>query len=217
MSDEKWNAQSLRNFWISDDLTNIKPSNWGEFPEGFDPRKVIADIYRWIGGGAVTELGCGYGRLCQSFASNMYTGLDINPSAILKAKDLFPSYEFQLIQEPNELSGGNILMAYTVFLHMPDDVLKGWIESAKKCYKHIVICELLGRDWRNMVNRVPVFNRELQEYIDLLKPFNLSAEIQLPYQRYSTSDLFANQKNTNLSFMVFTKEEALLDGLRVQL
>ena len=211
----QWNAKSLMNFWISDDLSNIKPSNWGEFPEGFDPRKVISNIHRWIGGGSITELGCGYGRLCQSFSADKYKGLDINPNAILKAKDLFPGYEFQIIKEPSELSGGDILMAYTVFLHMPDDVLLDWIESAKNLYKYIVVCELLGRSWRNMAGTVPVFNRDIEEYIAILKPFRLAAEIRLPYERYSTSDLFSTQENTNLSFMIFTREENRLDGLRV--
>lgn len=211
-NEKAWDFESLRDFWVSDKLTNIKPGDFGEFPEGFDPRKILELLHRWIGGGQITELGCGYGRLCTAFPVDQYYGLDLNPFAIKKAKETFPPYQFDIIDEPNRLQGGIMLLAYTVFLHMPDDVLIEWINSAKKHYNYIVICEILGRDWRRTAGTTPVFNRELNEYVALLNPFNLITEIRIPYQRYVKIPFASKVKNTDISFMVFGRDEICLSG-----
>mgnify|MGYP001164676727 CR=1 FL=1 len=210
---KKWDLKSLRDFWVSDQFANIKPENWGEFPEGFDPRKVLASLYQWTGGGAVTELGCGYGRLCQAFSQANYKGFDINSTAIGRARDLFPGYRFDVIEDPLDLPGGSLLLAYTVFLHMPDDVLIPWIRAAQQRYRYIAVCELLGQDWRSTAGITPVFNRELTDYVELLSPFSLAVEIRMPYKRYVGSHFATRVASTDISFLVFGREGARLDGL----
>jgi SAM-dependent methyltransferase len=211
----EWNTKSLRDFWVSDKLANIKPASWGEFPEGFDSRKVLTNIYQWTGGGRLIELGCGYGRLCNAFPLEDYLGLDVNPAAIAKARELFSNYKFDVIESPEALPSGEILLAYTVFLHMPDEILIKWISVMTKRYQHIVVCELLGRDWRKTAGTTPVFNRDLKDYVELLAPFTLEAGIRMPYLRYVNSNFSTQVASTDISFLVFGREGARLDGLIV--
>lgn len=212
-NEKKWSLKSLREFWVSDQLVNIKPESWGEFPEGFDPRKVLANLSQWAGTEDVTELGCGYGRLCQAFSPSNYQGFDINPSAISRATELFPKYRFGVIENPEDLPEGGILLAYTVFLHMPDDVLIPWLRAAQQRYRYIVVCELLGRDWRCTAGTTPVFNRDLVDYVELLSPFTLMTAVSIPYQRYVNSEFATRVKSTDISFLVFVREGDQLDGL----
>lgn len=210
-----WNKETLREFWVKDKLANIKPASWGEFPEGFDPRKVLAHIHQWTGGGRVTEIGCGYGRLCNAFPKEDYCGLDVNPEAIDKARDFFPSYQFDVITSPDALPIGTVLLAYTVFLHMPDEILIQWISEMRKRYQYIVVCELLGRDWRKTTVTMPIFNRDLKDYANLLAPYTLAAEIRMPYLRYVNSSFSAQVASTDISFLVFGRDGACLPGLNV--
>lgn len=211
----KWNIETLRKFWMNDKFTNIKPANWGEFPEGFDPRKILAHLHQWTGGGRVTELGCGYGRLCNAFPQEDYYGVDINPEAISKARELFRGYRFDVINSPYDLVGGTLLLAYTVFLHMPDEMLIQWVCEMRNRYHYIAVCELLGRDWRKTAGSTPVFNRDLNDYVDLLAPFTLSAEIRMPYLRYVNSNFSTQVASTDISFLVFGRDGARLNGLTV--
>lgn len=207
--------ESLRIFWRNDDLENIKPMNYGEFPEGFDPRKVLRCIHDWIGGGSVTELGCGYGRICSAYPPRQYVGVDINPAAIARAKREFSEYCFDIIEKPDALPGGGLLLAYTVFLHMPDSILVPWINAAQQKYQYILVCEILGRDWRKTAGNVPIFNRELEDYIALLLPFKLMLKIHLPYQRYVNSQFASQVASTDISFLLFGSISNAFPGLAV--
>jgi SAM-dependent methyltransferase len=214
MHDEKeWSFEALRKFWVSDNLSNIKPGNFGEFPEGFDPRKVLSILRQLVGSGCVTELGCGYGRLCSSYSAVDYRGFDINPLAINKARECFPGYRFDVIDDPHDLPGGVLLLAYTVFLHMPNSVLIPWIETAKRNYEYILVSEILGRDWRETAGTTPVFNRDLKDYIELIAPFKLVTEIRVPYQRYVNSHFASLVKSTDISFLLFRQNGVCPSGL----
>jgi hypothetical protein len=61
------------------------------------------------------------------------------------------------------------------------------------------VCEILGRHWRPpTMGKVPVFNRNKEEYEDIfsLFEFKLKSFQNLPYKHYD---------NTNISFMEFCK------------
>jgi hypothetical protein len=65
-------------------------------------------------------------------------------------------------------------------LHIPDNQIQEVINKAKQ-YKRIVIGEIMGRKWRRDGNP-PVFNREIQEYIEMV---GREPEIvEIPYPRY---------------------------------
>jgi SAM-dependent methyltransferase len=111
--------------------------------------------------GTVFEFGCGYGRLAPCFRPDMYTGMDINPSALVAAKDRNPGHVFV-----EDWAEADTVLAHTVLLHIPDDEIQSVIDRMKG-YKRIVIGEIMGRSWRRGGNP-PVFNREVSDYADMV-------------------------------------------------
>lgn len=206
-NDSDWDLKKLKEFWSNDNFANIKPAIGGEFPEGFDPRKVLKSIYSWCGAHQVTELGCGYGRLTKVFQNSAYRGFDINAGAISKAISILPDYSFQEINSPHELPKGDFIYMYTVCLHMPNHVLIPWLEEMKTKYEYILIAEILGKDWRLVAGQTPVFNRDLEEYKKLLEPFQLSLSVNIPYQRYVNSPFSERVRSTDMAFLLFSKNQ----------
>jgi hypothetical protein len=98
---------------------------------------------------------------------------------------------------------------------MPDEVLTQWVLEMRKRYQYIVVCELLGRDWRKTAGTTPVFNRDLNDYVDLLAPFSLAVEIRMPYLRYVNSKFSSQVASTDISFLVFGCAGARLEGITV--
>jgi SAM-dependent methyltransferase len=168
-------------YWQSNrDLVHITPP--GErFPE-----KGLFEALEKAVKGSVFEFGCGDGRLSPAFDKSAYTGFDINPNALEAAKTNNPGHTYS-----TEWVQADTFLAYTVLLHVSDDELPEIIEKAKG-YDRIVIGEIMGRQWRRPGNP-PVFNRDIEEYADLVgRDYSI---IEVPYPRYGC----------NLDLMVFVK------------
>jgi SAM-dependent methyltransferase len=169
--------QDVAAYWRSNStLAHITPPG-DRFPEiGLLP------ILKRVGKGTVFEFGCGDGRLSSAFDS--YIGYDINQHALEVARRNNPKHLYVDVILP-----ADTFLAHTVLLHVPDDEIQAVIDIAKR-YKRIVIGEIMGREWRRGGNP-PVFNRDAQEYIDMI---GVEPEIiDVPYPRYGR----------NLSLMVF--------------
>jgi len=149
--------QSPAEYWQNNkQLEHITPPG-EEFPEiGLRDALLQACI------GNVFEFGCGYGRLAQFFSHQRYTGYDINRHAIEKARHNLPKHIFG-----NEWVDADTFLAYTVLLHIPDNEIEFVLNHAKRKYSRIVIGEMMGREWRRPGNP-PVFNRDQQDYVDLI-------------------------------------------------
>lgn len=175
--------QSPTEYWENNKtLEHITPAGI-EWPEADLPESLLRACK-----GSVFEFGCGYGRLAQLFTPKQYTGYDINPAALAEARRRLPEHQFGA-----EWAGADTFIAYTVFLHIPDDEIRGVIEQAKANYDRIVIGEIMGRQWRRPGNP-PVFNRDLQEYADLVGwKYDV---IHVPYPRYGC----------DLDLMVFRRD-----------
>jgi SAM-dependent methyltransferase len=125
--------------------------------------------------GSVFEFGCGDGRLSPAFDPELYTGFDINQSALESARRANPKHAYS-----SEWVEADTVLAYTVLLHIPDHEIEPLIERIKS-YKRIVIGEIMGRQWRRPGNP-PVFNRDIEEYVEMLgRPYEV---IAVPYPRY---------------------------------
>lgn len=158
-------------YWQQNDtLQNITPAGI-EWPEIGLP-----EALRKACTGSVFEFGCGYGRLAGVFSPSLYVGYDINQAAIEAARKRNPEHQFGF-----ELADADTFLAYTVLLHVPDDEIEDVIEAAKDGCKRIVIGEIMGREWRRPGNP-PVFNRDAQEYADLIG-WDYTT-IKVPYPRY---------------------------------
>ena len=162
--------QSPAEYWQANkDLINITPAGV-RFPE-VGLFKALQEAVT----GSVFEFGCGDGRLAPAFDSELYVGYDINQHAIAQARKINTEHRFG-----HEIVPADTFLAYTVLLHVPDDEIESVIDLAKG-YKHIVIGEIMGREWRRPGNP-PVFNRDAQEYADMIG--KTPRIIEIPYPRY---------------------------------
>ena len=192
-----FSAISLTEFWKKDSMKNIVPPGTTE-PEGWDVKSFLAGLDTFKEASSVAEIGCGPGRLSAAFSPEKYIGVDINPEAISTAQKKNSKHSYRVIGYEESYPEAEVGLAYTVFLHVPDDLIDGVISRASSSYKKFVIAEILGRKWRSPTQRVPVFNREQQEYVELFSKYGMSLEkvFEKKYVHY---------KDTNISFLVFSK------------
>ncbi len=193
-------VQHLDSFWKQDQLANIIPQNeeLGAFPEGWDVRPHLWELLRIHLQRRVVEVGCGYGRLCQAFPTDFYLGVDINPEAVEQAGRLHPGYEFQTIDFCDEYPRADAIMAYTVLLHIDDDTIGSMLERICRSTDVVLIAEIMGKArWRRGGNP-PVFNRDAEEYVDLMREqgFFLTCQEERPYKHYP---------DTNITFLKFER------------
>lgn len=179
-------------FWKSEGLDHIIPNTGEEFPEGFN---VLEYLSNYIGDQNVVEIGCGYGRLCTAFDTKKYSGYDINPSAISKAVTTFHDYDFYLLKDEVDPKQSDIMLFYTVLLHISDEDIESFVGRFVPTTKKIIVAEIMDRKWRRGGNP-PVFNRFLSDYNELfskfdMKPTNVET---VPYVRY---------KDTNITFVTY--------------
>jgi SAM-dependent methyltransferase len=183
--------QNIYNFWANYSLSNIKPNRLGEFPEGIDMRNFYKELFSKKKYGKVIDIGCGYGRLSKAFDPNNYIGLDYSAAAIEKAKTQNSEYNYRVFKQRDKIPPGDTALLHTVCLHISDDTIENFLSSLPT--KMIIITEVLGKNWRRSGNP-PVFNRELEDYINILgRPIK---NISIDYKAY---------KNTVLSVLVFEK------------
>lgn len=188
-------------YWKQDRLTNIIPNNQqlGQFPEGWDVRPALWEVLQPHVQQRVIEIGCGYGRLCQAFPADKYLGLDINPEAIQRANETYGEYQFRQIGFTDTYPTADAILAYTVLLHIDDASIGPMLERLCAASDVLVVAEILGRKrWRRDGNP-PVFNRDLEDYISLMRQhgFRLAYTQEHPYQHYP---------NTFITFMKFLRE-----------
>lgn len=188
-------------FWTESGLEHIVPEGFGDFPEGFDVKGELKQLVDDIGYRSLLDFGCGYGRLCESFEPGKYLGVDINGRAIAEAKKRYAGYRFEHWQ--SEPITADVCLSYSVFFHMTDAEIH---QALKKMWcKWVIVAELLGKEWRRD-GMPPIYSREENDYIQLFRCHDLvmHKHIQRPYKRYADTPWYQN-KNTNLSFMVFKK------------
>lgn len=120
------------------------------------------------------EVGCGSGRIASLFAPKKYIGVDINPTAIEKAKKNLPDHVFELIDYEDEYPEASCYLFHTVLLHVPD----AYIESViRRCHnKMIVVAETMNRAYRD---EIIVWSRDADEYEALFD----SCGYQIAYDR----------------------------------
>ena len=189
-------------YWQQDGLQNLTAGD-DDCPEGFDPVKFVWSIISKAHCyDKLTDFGCGAGRLCRVTSPESYIGIDLNPDAIAAAKAANPEYSFQEVNVKSEYPRSDICLAYTVFLHLDDDALRGTLTRLKAAgNKSIIIAEVLGQEWRRPGNP-PVFNRDLGDYLEIMAEFGylLKWADSRVYERYAYC---APDRNVRLFGLLF--------------
>lgn len=171
-------------FWKREGLQHLTPSGKNN-PEGWDVWSFLGELAR----GSVLEVGCGLGRLCEAFDPNQYLGADINESALVRAREKHPGYTFETYHGQS----ADTALLYTVLLHISDDDLSGFVAGINA--DRVIVAEVMGREWRRSGNP-PVFNRDLEDYIEAFAGFECVETYAKPYAHY---------KATDITFLVFER------------
>ena len=196
----EYNKQIL-NFWQTAGLRYTKPNNGQEFPEGWDIRDFLVSK---IKDQTVAEIGCGYGRLCGKFTPQQYIGYDININAINKAKELYPKYNFKEY-DFSEIPKNDWIFCYTVLLHINDQDIQNFVNLIGNNCDKIIIGEIMGEKYRNNSMKPPVFNREINQYIQIFANagFEHISTENKPYEKYG--------KDAAVTFLEFRKVKSSSD------
>ena len=177
------------NFWKTNGLKFITPK-YLENPEGFDISEVLHKLINEHC--HVLEIGCGTGRIAQFLDSEKYIGVDINPSAILKARSRCPKHAFNTTDLDAELPERDTILLYTVCLHIPDESIDAQLKrfSATDAV-FIIIAECMNTMPRGHLLRGDNYSianqRSISEYADLLRKYGflLDEVIAKPYAYYN--------------------------------
>lgn len=106
------------------------------------------------------EVGCGSGRLAKFFPDDEYIGVDINKSAIAKAKTSHPYHRFQVVGYEEDWPEASVYLFHTVLLHIPDEYLPGMIQRCKK--QTVILAETMDSKFRDGKY---TFHRSPEQYI----------------------------------------------------
>lgn len=195
-------------FWGTEGVAHIKPEIGMMHPEGFDVPAFMKDLADEKL--PMLEIGCGVGRLAAGFAPGEYIGVDVNPHALLVAREALPGHDFRLITEESVYPKAKTAMFYTVLLHVPDETLNVTLQRVTDAADRIIIAEVMDRRWRREGDP-PVFNRESEEYIHEMQKLGylLVDHGRRSYARYDTPEWW-NRRDTRLTVLVF--ERAVANG-----
>ncbi len=191
-------------FWKKQDGKTHITAGDTEFPEGFDLGKKLQSLFKV--NEEVIEFGCGYGRLFPFFSPAFYVGYDINKKAIdLAVKNTGFKRCFKVIGDKDNFLDSidetcDAWLAYTVFLHINDKVIKETLKNMCKYHKidRFVAVEILGKDRWRQCKGIPVFNRDLKDYVTLFTEHGF-------YLHEATEEKYHHYKDTNITFMDFRR------------
>lgn len=190
-------TDELTQFWIDDGLRNIQPP--GENPAGFDEVAFLAGVYRLCDARTVLDLGCGWGRLAGAFPADRYTGIDINPKAVERARALHPDYRFEQAAFDDPLPARDLCVASSVLLHADDRNVAGLAERMSRSFRKLLIIEIMQRNVREQTgHQVPAYCRDRGDYERLFASFEMQFEIRKPY-------LWYRDQGRELSYVLFRR------------
>lgn len=190
-------------FWIREGVDHIRPQAATSFPEGFDVR---AALDRAIDGHfPLLEVGCGVGRIAGLFEPDLYRGVDVNPNALLAARQRLPRHDLRLIDDGFAYPQAETILFYTVLLHLDGPFAVQALQNACSSAKRVVIAELMDSRWRRDGNP-PVFNRDPEHYILAMQSFGffLVDAAKSVYAHYDTPH-WRNGCDVRMSFLTFER------------
>jgi SAM-dependent methyltransferase len=202
-----------KKFWIKDNLKSI--TTFHSLTQGeWDIKDYFRKLRARLECQTILDFGCGYGRMfpCFSDCPTVYFGVDLNPIAVNKARQNFPKYKnrFCEVDINSHYAYADMILAFTVFLHLDDDTLKLILTRLhESCKKYLVIVETLGREWRPEMLAsydLPLYNRDLDEYVEMLAEvgFELAEKDSKPIPHYENNMSFKD-RNCNTNILIFRR------------
>jgi SAM-dependent methyltransferase len=147
-------------FWRGPDAAQRSyEKRWGVWP---DPDH-ISILRRLSGDKKVVEIGCGTGRCAEVFDQWQYTGLDLNPEAIDRARREHPAHDFRVIAWDDPYPPADTYLCHTMLQHVPDAELPGVLE---RIHGRLVIAEYMVPGYRD---RKIYWHRAPEDYLAALR------------------------------------------------
>ena len=201
--------RDYKRFWIDDNLQNIAREN-SEVQGDWEIIPYLTELQKELGCKTVVDYGCGWGRLAPAFNPSTYLGVDLNPHAIKSAQRRYPKFKnkFVEINIDSKCHRADMYLAFTVFLHLDDDTLSDILKRMHRgCRRYLVIVETLGREWRNETGDLPRFNRDLEDYVELVEEagFQFYKQDAKPNPHYSSMPGRYAGRNHNTNILIFQK------------
>ena len=194
-------------FWRKAQLFHMNPGGANDFPEGWDVREELREIF---GSRHVSDIVCGYGRLCTAFRPDHYVGYDLNPAAIETARRRYPEYRFRLMRDPFDYGVNEAALLYTVLLHIHDVDIEAVVKQLCNSVSFIAVAEIMLRSWRDagaarQKSAPSVFNRDVAEYVAMFAKhgFEVDDVAIAPYKRYP---------DTSMTFLVLGRAQPMEEG-----
>lgn len=151
-------------FWKTEGINEYR---WPDGPVYHEGEHNVDKVVKYVGDTTVRDCGCGYGRLATKFDPDKYTGYDIHSGAIVKAKQMFPTYKFN-IWDSSVLPFAET----TIFINGPwcvdDDNIEGVIETLCTNTSALVIGEPMDPILRKEIHDHNIYPRSLQSYNDMI-------------------------------------------------
>ncbi|MCH9812228.1 class I SAM-dependent methyltransferase [bacterium] len=176
-------------------------SEWKEFIPSYgqtntstdhEYSSVVEGVAKELGVLDVIDFGCGDGRLCQVFPKSRYLGLDIDESALEKAKKAFEGYAFK--KPTGEVFTSDLLVASNVFNEMNDHRLDEIL--AKTRCKWLLLAEPLSGQGDATIE--PFHSRNKKNYVKLMRGHDLLLMKQITKK-------ISEAKGGEVSFLLFKK------------
>lgn len=104
-------------------------------------RKALLGEIGFPFGGFVLDFGCGYGRMASVFEPEFYIGVDVNADCLAEARRRYPEHRFEIVNPKQTLQKVDVVLAWTVMLHIPDEDLEATCLQLRAAAPKIVIVE----------------------------------------------------------------------------
>lgn len=157
--------QDIITKWSGEDGVNLVfPRKQARISDG------VIKMLRSTCEGHICEVGCGTGRIAKIFNPNRYIGVDINETAVKKARDKCPDHNFKCIAWDDIYPMANTYLFFTVMLHIPDHEIE---QVVGRLSGRVVIVESMGR-WKREYGRGNNYHRDPSDYRKLFEKIGMS-------------------------------------------
>ena len=157
--------------WILEGIRHLRPADEEVFPGNAAVKAALLEAVD--GRFPLVEIGGGGGGIAALFDPAQYIGMDINPSALLLARERLPGHTFRIIDEGQEYPRAGAILFHDVLRHVPDDLAAHMIGMARAASDRVIVAETMD-DAPPPDEGPKVFARTAADYVRIAESRGLS-------------------------------------------
>jgi len=131
--------------------------------------------------GYICEVGCGTGRVAGALRPKRYVGIDINPTAIKRARELYKNHDFRVVDWDDPYPEAQTYLFHTTLLHLPDALLPFVADKLRAHVapgQRVVIAESMDRRLRARSSVDRSWQRDKADYVAWLSSVGYSVPVK---------------------------------------